>query len=334
MRIVYFGSGDIGLPVLESLFESKEHEVVAVVSQPDKPVGRHQQLTPSPIKLLALQHGATVLQPTRMRDQAAIEEVQQFSPDVIVVMAYGQILPRAILDAPKIACLNLHASLLPRHRGAAPIQAAIEEGDSHSGITVMYMAEGLDTGDILLTHSFPIRRRETGGTLHDRLALASPGALREALELLQKGCAPRIPQDPGLATYAAKLTREHGHIDWSRPAMEIDRKIRAMNPWPSAFTFIPNRPGTTGGARKLKVFSAIVCRKCRGTPGEVLRADANGILVAAADGGLLLRELQLEGKRRMSARDFLLGNPIPEGTRIGLEDSGSVGSDGSVRSGA
>ena len=229
-------------------------------------------------------------------------------------MAYGQILPREILEAPSVACLNLHASLLPRHRGASPIQAAIEAGDPDSGITVMYMAEGLDTGDILLAHSFPIRRRETGGTLHDRLAQAAPAALAEAIVLLQKGCAPRIPQDSALATYAPKLTREHGLIQWSQSQLEIDRKIRAMNPWPSAYTFIPNRAG--GPDKKLKVFSSILCRKCKGAPGEVLRADKSGILVAASEGGLLLREVQLEGKRKMSAHEFLLGTPIPAGTML------------------
>jgi len=311
MRIVYFGSGDIGLPVLTSLFNSPEHQIVAVVSQPDKPVGRHQQLTASPVKQLALQHGTEVFQPLRMRDRSAIEIIQKYEAEVIVVMAYGQILPKEVLEAPSIACLNLHASLLPRHRGAAPIQAAIESGDKETGITVMYMAEGLDTGDILLTHSFPIRRRETGGTLHDRLAQAAPAALFEALDLLEKGLAPRTVQDPALATHVQKLTREHGQIVWSQSNLQIDRKIRAMNPWPSAFTFVPDR---TGQLRKLKVFSAIVCRKCKGTPGEVLRADKQGLLVAAADGGLLLREVQLEGKKRMPAHDFLLGNPVTPGT--------------------
>jgi len=311
MRIVYFGSGDIGLPVLESLLNSPAHEVVAVVSQPDKPVGRHQQLTAGPIKQLALQHGVEVFQPARMRDAAAIEVLQGYAPEVIVVMAYGQILPKAVLDAPSIACLNLHASLLPRHRGAAPIQAAIESGDQQTGITVMYMAEGLDTGDILLEHSFPIRRRETGGSLHDRLAAASPAALMQALALLEQGTAPRVPQDAFLATYAQKLTREHGQIRWTETHRVIDRKIRAMNPWPSAYTFVPDR---TGQMRKLKVFSSIVCRKYNGTPGEVLRADKDGLLVAAAEGAILLREVQLEGKKRMSAHDFLLGNPILPGT--------------------
>jgi methionyl-tRNA formyltransferase len=313
MRILFIGSGDIGLPALSSLLTSTEHEVIALLSQPDKPVGRHQELTPSPIKLLALQHGIEVLQPGRMRDRAAIESVQQLAPEVIVVMAYGQILPREVLEAPKFACLNLHASLLPKHRGAAPIQAAIEAGDAETGITVMYMAEGLDTGDILLTHSFPIRRRETGGILHDRLAAAAPAALLEALTLLKEGRALRIPQDPALASYASKLTREHGLILWSRSQLEIDRKIRAMNPWPTAYTFLPDR---AGHPRKLKIFSSIVCRKCKGAPGEVLQADKNGILVAAAEGGLLLREVQLEGKKKMSARDFLLGNPVPPGTHL------------------
>lgn len=311
MRIVFFGSGDIGLPALKSLFQSPKHDVVAVISQPDKPVGRHQQLTASPIKQLALQHGAQVLQPIRMRDQASIEAIQALNADVIVVMAYGQILPKAVLDAPKIACLNLHASLLPRHRGAAPIQAAIESGDKETGITVMYMAEGLDTGDVLLAHSFPIRRRETGGTLHDRLAEAAPAALSEALDLLSQGQAPRMPQDSAFATYAQKLTRESGQIQWTRSHLEIDRKIRAMNPWPSAYSFIPDR---TGQLRKIKVFSSIVCRKCKGAPGLVLRADKNGILVAAGEGGILLRELQMEGKKRMAAHDFLLGNPVSLGT--------------------
>lgn len=312
MRIVFLGTGDIGLPTLRWLLAAPGVSVPAVVTQPDKPAGRKMELLASPIKTLALEHGLPVLQPRRIREAAALAEVRVFEPDVIAVMAYGQILPKALLEMPKIACLNLHASILPRHRGAAPIQAAIEAGDRESGVAVMYMAEGLDTGDVLLTLRLPIRRRETGGSLHDRLGLIAPGALAEALPLLAEGKAPRAPQDESLATYAPKLTREHGAIDWSAGWLAAERKVRAMNPWPSAYTWLPggNAP------RKLKVFSVIVHRRHPGPPGEVLRADRHGILVGTGDGALLLREVQMEGKRCMTAREFLQGHAIAAGTRL------------------
>ena len=243
---------------------------------------------------------------------AALEELRAFAPDVIVVMAYGQILPKALLEMPRIACLNLHASLLPKYRGAAPIQAAIEAGERESGVCVIYMAEGLDTGDVLLAKSLPIRRREIGGTLHDRLGLLAQAALAEALPLLAHGSAPRVPQDDALATYAPKLTREHGEIRWAAGWQAAERKIRAMNPWPSAHTWLP----ADGARRKLKVFSAIVHRRDAGAPGEVLRADRHGLLIGTGDGALLLREIQLEGKRRMTAREFLQGHPVMPGTLL------------------
>jgi methionyl-tRNA formyltransferase len=314
MRIVFMGTGDIGVPSLRMLLSAPEHQVVAAVTQPDKPVGRKQELHASAIKKLALEHGVPVLQPERMRRPEAIAGLRAFAPELVVVMAYGQILPREVLELPSIACLNLHASLLPRHRGAAPIQAVIEAGDRETGITVMYMAEGLDTGDILLTRSLPIRRRETGGTLHDRLALLAPEALAEALPLLAEGRAPRTPQEEAHATYAPKLTRQHGEIRWSAAATEIDRKIRALNPWPSAFTMVPS----ADGARKLKVFGCIVHRRESGPPGEVLRADRHGLLVAAGEGSVLLRDVQLEGKRRMGAGEFLRGHPVPAGAVLGI----------------
>ena len=314
MRVVFLGTGDIGLPVLEWLH--KEHELLAVVAQPDKPVGRKQELTPPPTKRFAVEHGVTVLQPGRIREPQAVAEIVALRPEVIVVMAYGQILPKAILDAPTLGCLNLHASLLPKYRGAAPIQAAIEAGDSQSGITVMWMAEGLDTGDMLLTRALAIRRRETGGSLHDRLAALAPEALADALPLLAQGKAPRIPQDDALATYAPKLSRESGWIDWSAPCDAIDRRVRAMNPWPAASTVLPY---AGCGVRRLKVFSVIQCRRTPSDaePGTVLRADSRGILVAVGTGAILLTDIQLEGKRRMPVRDFLLGRPIDPGTRLG-----------------
>jgi methionyl-tRNA formyltransferase len=314
MRILFIGTGAIGVPVLERLHQSPDHHLLAAVTQPDKPAGRSQELLASPVKTVALRHHVPVFQPDKIRDPAAIEQIRFLRPEIIAVMAYGQILPREILQIPSVACLNLHASLLPRHRGAAPIQASIESGDRVTGITVMHMAEGLDTGDILLKKQVPIRRRETGGSLHDRLAEIAPDAFFEALRLLKLGMAPRIPQEEREATYAPKLTREHGELDWSKPAIELERTIRAMNPWPAACTFIP---GQTGNRRKLKVFSAIIHRRRAGQPGEVLEAGKHGILIAAGTGALLLREIQLEGKKRMNAREFLLGNPVSAGTVFG-----------------
>jgi len=313
------GTGDIALPSLRFLLDAPELQAPAVVTQPDKPAGRKLELRPSEIKRLAMERGVPVLQPIKLRAPESVAEVAALAPDVIVVMAYGQILPRSVLQIPRLACLNLHASLLPRHRGAAPIQAAIEAGDKATGITVMYMAEGLDTGDILLKKEIPILRRDTGGVLHDRLGLLAAEALAEALPLLAGGCAPRIPQDESRATYAAKLTRENGEIAWTDTAEKIDRRIRAMNPWPGAYTWIP----TPEGARKLKVFSCIRHRKDSGPAGIVLRADRRGILVGAGGGAVLLRDIQLEGKRRMSAGDFLQGHPAPPGAIMGVRPSAS-----------
>ncbi len=314
MRVVFMGTGEIGAPAFRWLLESPEYEVVAAVTQPDKPVGRKQELQASAIKRLALEHGVPVLQPVKMRALESVAEIVALKAEVIVVMAYGQILPGAVLNAAELACLNLHASLLPRWRGAAPIQAAIEAGDRMTGITVMYMAAGLDTGDILLMKETLIRRRETGGSLHDRLGLLAVEALAEALPPLARGAAPRMPQDEADVTYAAKLSRENGLIDWAATPAEIDRRIRAMNPWPAAHTFLP----TPEGARQLKVFSCIQHRRESGAPGVVLRADKRGILVGARGGAVLLRDIQLEGKKRMSARDFLLGHPVASGAILGV----------------
>ncbi len=235
MRIVFIGTGEIGVPTLQALQES-EHELVGVVTQPDKPAGRDQKITPPPIKAAFAGKKMPILQPARIKDRQAIEQIRELQPEAIVVMAYGQILPRAVLEIPKIACLNLHASLLPRWRGAAPIQAAIAAGDHETGITAMYMDEGLDTGDILLQRKIDILPNDTGGSVHDRLAQLAPEALIESLRLLAGGNAPRIPQNNALATHAPKLKREDGRINWEEPAEVIGRKIRAYNPWPGAFT--------------------------------------------------------------------------------------------------
>ena len=297
MRIVFIGTGEIGAPTLRTLLNA-EHEVAAVVTQPDKPVGRGQRIEPPPIKKEIATTGIPILQPPRIKDPQAIEEVRRLTPDVIVVAAYGQILPREVLEIPRLACLNLHASLLPRWRGAAPIQAAIAAGDSETGITVMYMAEGLDTGDILLQRSVEILPNDTGGSLHDRLAQVAPEALLESLQLVAAANAPRIPQDNAFATYAPKLKREHGQIDWSESAEAIERKVRAYNPWPGAFMKVDGQ--------NLKVFSASVV-DLNGEPGEILRSDKD-LIIAAGKGALSLTEVQLEGKRRMTAAKFLRGH--------------------------
>src|SRR5256885_2494993 len=257
MRVLFIGTGEIGVPVLRWLMQSKEHELIGVVTQPDKPVGREQRIEAPPIKIEAAGSNLPILQPKRIKSNEAVAEIRALAPDVIVVMAYGQILPGAVLEIPRIACLNLHASLLPRHRGAAPIQAAIVAGDRETGISVMFMDEGLDTGDVLFQNRIEIAPGETGGSLHDRLAEIAPGALEDGLNRLASGAAPRVSQDSAAATYAPKLTREDGRIDWNEPAALIERKVRAFDPWPGAFTILRDE---TGRERKLKVFRAHIVK--------------------------------------------------------------------------
>jgi len=301
MRVLFIGTGEIGVPVLRWLAESREHQLVGIVTQPDKPVGREQRIEAPPIKAAIGANNLPVLQPKRIKN--AVEEIRALNPDLIVVMAYGQILPRDVLEIPRIACLNLHASLLPRHRGAAPIQAAIAAGDRETGISVMYMDEGLDTGDVLLQKPIEIGSNETGGSLHDRLAQIAPAALSDALPQLASGSAPRTPQDSSIATYAPKLEREDGRIDWNESAVAIERKIRAFNPWPGAFTLITDR---SGKGRKLKVFSASVV-PLNERPGKLYLVNDDVEITTGKD-GLRLGEVQLEGKRRMSAKEFIRGH--------------------------
>jgi len=307
MRIVFLGTGEIGIPVLRSLLNSPQHQLVGVVTQPDKPAGRDLRIAAPPIKAAMSGESLPIFQPARIKGDEAVAEIRALAPDVIVVMAYGQILPRSVLEIPRVACLNLHASLLPRHRGAAPIQAAILAGDRESGITVMYMDEGLDTGDILLQSRLEITADETGGSLHDRLGQIAPPALDDALTRLHEGNAPRVPQDSSIATYAPKLEREDGRLDWSEPAALIERKIRAFDPWPGAFALLRD---AAGRERKLKIFGASVEAAAQSAAGEVIRSD-DSIVIAAKGGALSLGEVQLEGKRRMKAAEFLRGHTTP-----------------------
>ena len=306
MRVVFIGTGEIGLPALRWLQSSRDHELVGVVTQPDKPSGRTQQLTASAIKAALAGIHTPILQPARIKSSDAIDEIRALKPDVIVVMAYGQILPKSVLEIPPVACLNLHASILPRWRGAAPIQAAIANGDAETGITVMYMDEGLDTGDILLIRKIPIAADETGGSLHDRLGEVAPEALRDAFEWLQKDNPPRASQDNTLATHSPKLEREHGRVDWNDPAEIIERKMRAFHPWPGAFTMLYDEAGVP---RKLKLFGGKMMSG-EGRPASVVRVDEE-IVVGTGRGALSLSGVQLEGKKRMSAAEFAGGWRAP-----------------------
>jgi methionyl-tRNA formyltransferase len=308
MRIVFIGTGEIGIPALRALLRSSEHQLVGVVTQPDKPVGRDQRIQPPPIKAELTGKNVLILQPTRIRNEAAIAEIRAVAPEIIIVMAYGQILPDSLLELPTLACLNLHASILPRHRGAAPIQAAIVAGERKTGITVIYMDEGLDTGDILLQKELEILPNDTGGTLHDRLAELAPAALFEALEQIAASNPPRIPQDSCNATYSPKLSREAGRVDWNEPAELIERKIRAFDPWPGAFTEVADAEGRV---RKLKLFRAAMREDYTGKTAGTLLPNDSKLLVATGTSVLQLGEVQLEGKRRMSAADFLRGFSSP-----------------------
>jgi methionyl-tRNA formyltransferase len=308
------GSGEIGLPTLQWLIESPKVHLVGVVTQPDKPVGRSQILTAPAPKRLAESVGVNVLQPVRVRRPEALNQIANLRPDLIVVAAYGQILPRSLLEMPTVACLNLHASLLPRHRGAAPIQSSILAGDAASGVTVIYVGEGLDSGDILLQKSLAIRHRETGGSLHDRLARLAPEALASALEMLIRGQAPRIQQVEDQATYAGKLDRDSGLVHWTESCWQIDRLVRAMNPWPGAYTLV-----ALGGLspRRLKLHRVLPMHRRTGAPGQVLESTKRGPIIGSGTGSVLLLELQLEGKRRMTANEFLRGFPLQRGMRLG-----------------
>lgn len=307
MRIVFIGTGEIGLPTLRALLAAPGCEVVAAVTQPDKPVGRTQKIQPSPIKAALAETAIPILQPVRLREESAVAALRDLAPDVIVVMAYGQILSRSVLEIPHLACLNLHASLLPHYRGAAPIQAALAAGDSETGITVIYMNAGLDAGDILSQVQLPIAPNDTGGSLHDRLAQVAPAALIEALAQLKIGTAPRRPQDSAFASYTPKLERADGRIVWQEDAAAIERRLRAFDPWPGAFTEVTDAHGKV---RQLKIFHGTVVDETSGSPGTVSQPN-DTVVVATGGGGLRLDSVQLDGKRRMDAAEFFRGFSSP-----------------------
>jgi len=302
-RVIFFGSGEIAIPSFRYLIEQGPLPL-ALVTQPDKPAGRHRStLTPPPIKRIALEAGIPVLQPESVREAESLDALRALAPDLIVVMAYGQILPKALIAIPRVACINLHASLLPRYRGASCIQAAIDEGDSETGITVMHMVAKLDAGDIILSHTTPIDDEETGGDLHDRLAGVAAEALAEALPLLLSGTAPRIPQDPALASYAPKLERDQGRIDWSWDAARLARRIRAYDPWPGTWAQIDDG----SGPKRIKIFPGLAGADPIGPPAKVDLSSEAGFRIACGSGHLILGDIQPEGSRRMPASEWAHG---------------------------
>ncbi len=308
MRIVFMGTPDFAVPSLQALIDAG-HEVCAVYTQPDKPQGRKQILTAPPVKTLALEHDIPVFQPNTLKNEDEQARLRELAPEVIIVVAYGKLLPKAVLDIPPHGCINVHGSLLPRWRGAAPIQWAVIAGDEMAGVTTMQMAEGLDTGDMLLTYETKVGEKETAGELFDRLAQAGAELLTQTLVKLDE-ITPR-PQDDAQSCYAHMLDKQMAVIDWSKSAHEIDCLIRGLNPWPIALT-------TLSGER-LKVFAAEKAAG-NGEPGTVLEADPKkGLTVACGEGALKLIEIQLVGGKRMKATDFLRGHAIEVGTKLGDE---------------
>lgn len=294
LRIVFAGTPEFAAEHLKALLDGP-HELVAVYTQPDRPAGRGQKLMPSPVKQLALENGLQVLQPPTLRDTAVQAELAALKPDLMVVVAYGLILPQAVLDIPRLGCINSHASLLPRWRGAAPIQRAVEAGDAESGVTVMQMEAGLDTGPMLLKVGTPISADDTGGSLHDSLAQLGPKAVVEAIAGLAAGTLKGEVQDDALATYAHKLNKEEARIDWSLPADVLERRIRAFTPWPVCHS--------TLGEAALKVLGARLAQG-KGEPGKILDASRDGLLVACGEGALLLTRLQLPGGKPLAFADL------------------------------
>ncbi|MDP4096820.1 methionyl-tRNA formyltransferase [Paenibacillus sp. P96] len=310
IRIVFMGTPDFAVPTLEALLEDGYH-VVGVVTQPDKPQGRKKIMTPPPVKEAALKHGLPVMQPQRLRLPEAVAELALWEPDVIVTAAYGQILPKAVLDMPQFGCLNVHGSLLPRYRGGAPIQRAIINGEAMTGVTLMYMAEGLDTGDMIAKVEVPIEPEDTSGTVFAKLSSAGAQLLREQLPLLLAGEAERTPQKEDEATYAPNLTREDEKIDWQHSSQAIYNRIRGLVPFSGAFTLWEGNVFKIWGAKVPNAGQSSVGSE---TPGTVLKLTDEGIEVRTGDGSIWLSEIQPAGKKAMAAGQFARGGQMKPGT--------------------
>ena len=306
MKVVFMGTPDFAVETLKAIYEAG-HEVILVVSQPYKPKGRSGKLQPTPVKEFAVEHGISVYQPAKIKAEESVEYLRGFEADVFVVAAFGQILPKVILDMPRLGCVNVHGSLLPKYRGSAPIQWAVINGENVSGNTTMLMGPGLDDGDILLKSKVELSADETGGSLFDKLAIDGGKLAVRTIEALEKGEITPIPQDEAQATHVGMIKKEMGLIDWSKPADEIERLIRGLNPWPSAYTYI--------NSKQLKVWKATVVDKA-GEAGYIIDVDKNVFTIACGRASLEINELQLEGKKRMTTGDFLRGYKLEAGMRL------------------
>lgn len=307
MKIIFMGTPEFAVPSLRALIESGE-EVAAVVAQPDKPRGRGRKLAPPPVKVAAEEHNIPVLQPAKVRTDEFLEELKKVNPDLICVAAYGKILPKAVLELPRYGCINVHASLLPRYRGAAPINWAIVRGERVAGVTTMQMDEGMDTGDMLLKCEVPIEDDDNGETLSEKLSVAGAELLIETIRELKSGRLNPERQDESRATYAPMLKKEDGRIDWGRPAEDVRNLVRGMLPWPGAFTYLQGK--------LLKIYSVRVSEG-KGKPGEVLKSEQGVIRVSTGQGAVDIRELQLEGGKRLDSGAFLAGRKIQAGIILG-----------------
>jgi methionyl-tRNA formyltransferase len=310
LRIIFMGTPEFACPTLQKLLDRGEN-VVAVVTQPDRPKGRGQKLLPPPVKVLADQHGIPVLQPLKIRTPESVEAIRALHPELIVVVAFGQILPKSLLDIPGHGCINVHASLLPRYRGAAPLNWCIINGETKTGVTTMMMDVGLDTGDMLLKRETPIDPEEDTSSLHDRLAIIGAETLAETLDRLASDTLLREKQDDALTCYAPLLKKEDGIIDWNKGPQAIKNLVRGMTPWPGAYTWLDGK--------MVKIYRVTVASGT-GLAGAVLASGNNGVEVACGNGSILINELQLEGKKRLPAREFLAGCPIAPGMILGMKD--------------
>ena len=311
MRVVFMGTPDFEVNTFEKIIDAG-HEVMLVVTQPDKPKGRGNTMQFPPVKEWAVSPGLEVFQPVKIREDASVEYLKKFAPDIIIVAAFGQILPKSILDLPKYGCFNVHASLLPLYRGAAPIQWAVINGDEITGVTTMRMDVGLDTGDIIAKKQVRIAEDETGGSLFDKLAAVGAELCVETMQMLENKTATFTPQDNEASTHTKMISKELGDIDWKKPAVEIERLIRGLNPWPSAYTYL--------SGKTLKIWKATVHPgNTDAAPGTVVKADKQSLVIQTGVDRLSLEEVQLEGKKRMPVADFLRGFTIENGTVLGTK---------------
>lgn len=314
MRVIFMGSAELACPSLQALLLAADMQVVGVVTQPDRPKGRRLQPSPCATKALVQDSGVPVLTPEKVNAPAVVEELRALRPDVLAVVAYGQILKAEILALPPLGCINVHGSLLPAYRGAAPIQWAVVNGERETGVTIMHMNARMDAGDIILQRRTPIGAGDTAETLHDRLARLGAEALLEALRLLRAGKAPRVPQDEGAMTLAPKLRKEDGRLDWTQPALALERRVRGFHPWPGCHAVVP--AGVVRAAPCLLKVHAVRVEAGSGAPGEILEVNADGPLVATGDGALRLLVIQPEGGRSMDGGAFVCGHALKAGLRL------------------